>query len=281
MAVTLGAVLALGACAHRTPLVAARPAIPGHYLAGPRQDDPHVPDFATAGWAPFTRQAVAAIALREWRLFGQPVDDDPEGTRPPPLPDEKPERQEGLWQRVGEYWWIGQDPGTREGAWTGKHDDTGAIFPAGQDGNFAWSAAFISYVMRVAGAGPRFPYAESHSTYINLAAAGANAALEALSPQSYAPEIGDLICTGRGRSSSLRFADLPTVAPFPSHCDIVVRVAPGMLTVIGGNVDDAVTMKHVPVTADGFLSGADGVVVDTRYPWFVVIKIRYDPANPS
>jgi hypothetical protein len=265
-----------GACAHRPqPLVTAKPK-PGHYLQGPRVEDPHVPAFANDGWAPFTRQAVVAIALREWRLFGQTVDDDPPETRPIPPPDLKPEREDGLWQRIGEYWWIGQDPDSREVSWTGKHDETGAIFPANEDGNYAWSAAFISYVMRIAGAATRFPYAESHSTYINLAAAGATAAIKAYPPQGIAPSPGDLICTGRGRAAALHFADLPTAAPFPSHCDIVVAKAPGMLTVIGGNIDDSVTEKHVPVTAGGMLAGADGVTVDTRYPWFVVLHVLYD-----
>jgi hypothetical protein len=283
----IAAVLALSACAHRpAPVVAAarvKPP-PGRFLQGPRLDDPHVPAFANDGWAPYTRQAVVAIALREWRLFGQPVDDDPPGSRPPPLPADKPEREEGLWQRVGEYWWIGQDPDSPEVAWTGKHDATGAVFPASEDANYAWSAAFISYVMRIAGAGARFPYSESHSTYINLAAAGANASLRAYPPQTYAPALGDLICEGRGRAASLHFADLPTAAPFPSHCDIVVGVAPGTLSVIGGNVDDAVTEKHVPVTAAGMLAGPDGVPIDTRYAWFVVLRILYDnplPDDPS
>ncbi len=63
----------------------------------------HVPEFASKPYAPFTRADVVAIALREWRLFGQPIDDDPPDTRPPPPPELKPERMAGLWQRVGEY----------------------------------------------------------------------------------------------------------------------------------------------------------------------------------
>ncbi len=276
---SLGLLMAacVGACAHRPlPAVTARPNPPGHVLQGPHVNDPHVPEFANDGWAPFTRQAVVAIALREWRLFGQGVDDDPPETRPIPPPDLKPEREDGLWQRIGEYWWIGQDPDSREVSWTGKHDETGSVFPANKDGNYAWSAAFISYVMRIAGAATRFPYAESHSTYINLAAAGASAGLKAYPPQAIAPAPGDLICTGRGRAVSLRFADLPTAAPFPSHCDIVVAKAPGQLTVIGGNIDDSVTEKHVPVTAQGMLATPNGVPVDTRYPWFVVLHVVYD-----
>jgi hypothetical protein len=275
--------LALAACAHQpAPLLATKPKpAPGRFLQGPRLDDPRVPAFANDGWAPFTRQAVAAIALREWRLFGQNIDDDPPETRPIPPPDLKPEREEGLWQRIGEYWWISQDPDSRQAGWTGKHDETGTIFPAGQDGNYAWSAAFISYVMRIAGAGARFPYSQSHSTYINLAAAGANASLRAYPPQTYAPLQGDLICTGRGRSAKLHFADLPTAAPFPSHCDIVVAVSATQLTVMGGNVDDTVTEKHVPVAPGGMLAGPDGVPADTRYPWFVVVKILYDNPLPT
>jgi hypothetical protein len=43
--------------------------------------------------------------------------------------------------------------------------------------------------------------------------------------------------------------------------------------VIGGNVDDAVTMKHVPVTQDGKLAMPNGQVLDTRYPWMVVLRL--------
>jgi hypothetical protein len=43
------------------------------------------------------------------------------------------------------------------------------VFPASQDANYAWSAAFIDYVMRIAGAGHRFPYSSTHADYINAA----------------------------------------------------------------------------------------------------------------
>jgi hypothetical protein len=240
----------------------------------------HVPDFARRPYVPFNREDAVAIALREWRLFGQPVDDDPPGSRPEPPPELKPEREPGLWQRVGEYWWIGLDSNYSEAAWTGKHDADGTEFPAGQDGNYAWSAAFISYVMRTAGAGPRFPYGISHSDYINV---GAQMALNQTSgyvvvsqaPGVYAPRLGDLICLGRGAAGRLKYSNLPT-GKFPGHCDIVVARAPGELSVLGGNVDDAVTMKHIPTTAAGMIATPDGVAVDTRYPWFVVLKILYD-----
>ncbi len=251
------------------------PKTQGLMAHGPAVVDDHVPPFAAVPWEPFSREAAVAIAQREWRLFGQPIDDDPPDTRPPPPADLKPEREDGLWQRIGEYWWIGQDPYEREVSWTGKHDENGVVFNAGNDSNYAWSAAFISYVMRIAGAGPDFPYSPNHATYINAAVLGTSKVLRAYAPQSYAPMPGDLICLGRGKSASLTFADLPTLTLFPAHCDIVVWAAHAELTVIGGNVDDAVTLKHVPVDTTGLLTGPDGKVLDIRYGWMVVLKVLY------
>lgn len=242
--------------------------------------DAHLPPFARLRYEQLARENVVAIAMREWRLFGQPIDDDPPDTRPEPLPNEKPERLPGLWQRVGEYWWFALEPSNPHASWTGKHDEYGRVFPARRDGDFAWSAAFISYVMRVAGAGSGFPYASSHTTYINLAkemAQGQTAGwiMFAERPESYAPRPGDLICTGRGRAVRLRYDDLPTRHSFPAHCAIVVAGKPGEIAVVGGNVDDAVTLTHVPTTQDGKLATPDGTVVDTRYPWLTVLRINY------
>lgn len=239
----------------------------------------NVPPFARAAYAPFSRADAVAIALREWRLWGMPVDDDPPDSRPAPTLEQKPERAPGLWQRVGEYWWTGQDASNPDASWTGKHDQNGLEFT--NDGNYAWSAAFISYIMRIAGAGGRFPYSPTHSDYINAArdVSLARSGVYAISAEAldvYAPRLGDLICLGRGSSQALTYADLPTRRAFPSHCDIVVGVAPGQLSVIGGNVDDSVTMKHVPVTADGHLSPPGGPPLDTRFSWLTVLRVHYD-----
>ena len=286
-AAALLALALLSGCAHRRgPHDDVQPqsgsanfARPGTARVAITPNDVHVPDFARKPFAPFSRAAAVAIALREWRLFGQPVNDTPPGTLPPPLPDDKPERMQGLWQRVGEYWFEGLDAAALESSWTGKHDAFGLEFPADQDSTYAWSAAFISYVMRIAGAGDRFPYSSVHADYINLArgVTPENPAwvVQALPANGYAPQLGDLICMSRTHNP-VHYEDLPTASMFPGHCDIVVGVNPGQLTVIGGNVDDAVTEKHVPVTADGMLAGVDGTVMDTRYPWFTVLRVLYD-----
>jgi hypothetical protein len=36
----------------------------------------------------------------------------------------------------------------------------------------------------------------------------------------------------------------------PTHCDIVVRAAPGALEAVGGNVRDAVTLSRFPTEAE-------------------------------
>ncbi len=245
--------------------------------------DAHVPPFAKVPFETFSREAVVAIALREWRLFGQHMA-DPDAE---PMRTIKPEREEGLWQRVGEYWWLGLNAGSPERTWTGKHDARGVVFPPDADGDYAWSAAFISYVMRIAGAGQRFPYSADHADYIN---AGRRVSLgqtqawvvSAERVQDYAPKPGDLVCFGRGRAKGLRYEDLPTPKLFPSHCDVVVdTMVPGQISVIGGNVEDSVTMNTVPVTPDGKLATPDGAVLDTRFPWMAVLRLVVEQPVPA
>ena len=226
-----------------------------------------VPDFATKPYVPFNREDAVAIALREWRLFGS-ISDLPGSPEPAVV---KPERAPGLWERVGEYWWLGLGGKGREARWTGRHDDNGRVFPAMNDEHYAWSAAFISYVMRIAGAGERFPYAPNHAAYVNAAASGRSSILIAHAPQAYTPKPGDLMCFGREWASRLRFTDLPTGGFWPGHCAVVVSRQDNTLSVVGGNEEDAVTMDHVTI-------GSDQRLMSVVYPteWPIVIEVRYD-----
>jgi len=225
--------------------------------------------FAQRDFAPFSRASAVAVALDEWRLWGSRVDDD--GDRGYVQNDATmAERQPGLWQRVGEYWWEGMNAGSPEAGWTGKHDAAGRVFPVAVNGQYAWSAAFICYVMRVAGAGEKFPYAPDHAFYINYAARHvAGSLLVAEDPARYAPRLGDLLCYGRGRlGRDLSFADLPTGYSFLGHCSVVVGVAPGFLSEVGGNVEDAVEMTHVRLNAAG-------LVDDPSEHWLAVLRVTY------
>ncbi len=229
--------------------------------------------FAQRDFAPFSRASAVAVAMDEWRLWGSRVDDD--GDRGYVQTDATMgERRPGLWQRVGEYWWEGMNAGAPEAGWTGKHDALGQVFPVAVNGAYAWSAAFICYVMRIAGAGKNFPYAPDHAFYINYAARAAEGMvrdplLVAEDPARYTPRLGDLLCYGRGRlGRDLSFSDLPTGYSFLGHCSIVVGVAPGVLSEVGGNVEDAVAMTHVK------LDGA-GLVDDGSEHWLAVLRVMY------
>ncbi len=231
-----------------------------------------IPDFAAKPFEPFNREDAVAIALGEWRLFGSLVED---GTITA-MPREKLERAPGLLERVGEYWWLGLGGRTRQAHWTGKHDETGHVFPPGDDETYAWSAAFISYIMRIAGAGNRFPYAPNHATYVNAAAAGRSPILKAQAPERYAPRPGDLLCHGREWAAGLRFSDLPTSYLWPGHCAIVVARRGGMLSIVGGNEDDAVMLSQVVTQADGSLQSVAPPTTAEPTRWPIVIEVLYD-----
>ncbi len=274
-------VLALAACARPPKAVH-----PGALVGAPsvsactaQVDDAQDPPFIRQCFGTFDRASAVAIAVAEWRAWGQVVYDEDPTTEGPVDPDTKAERQPGFWQRVGLYWWVGMNESNPSAGWTGEHDATGNLFAPEEDGEYAWSAAFISFVMRLAGAGPSFPYSESHSVYINAAFEETQNhlgqyAIQAEPPDAYAPAIGDLICFGRNGAATLTYADLPA-GRFTGHCGIVVEKLPDQISMIGGNVQDAVALTHVPVTDQGMLATADGTVLDTRYPWLVVIRVAY------
>ncbi len=261
---TLAVLLPAGCTSGPGPAVTA-----GGIQLNPVPADAQVPDYAKRPYEPFSRVNAIAIALREWRAWGMRVNDAPPGSEIAGAL--RADRDAGLWQRVGDYWWLGQNALSVGSSWTGRYGDFGVPY---QGASPAWSAAFISYIMRTAGAGDRFPYSPLHATYINAAAQG-NAIVQAQAPELYPPQPGDLICYGRRGAERLRLADLPAPS-FYGHCDLVVGADPGLLTVVGGNVSAGVTEKHVPLAPTGTIAGPDGAPVDPRYPWFVVLRVNYD-----
>jgi hypothetical protein len=253
---------ALAACTSAPP---AKP--PASHLDG-------APPFMRQGYTPYSRDAAVAVAMREWKAWGAPVHDEPPGSLPPPREEDKLERQEGYWQRVGEYWWTTLGPTRPEAGWTGRHAAGGMGFPASRDGDYAWSAAFIRYVLYSAGAGTRLPPGLAHSTFIRAARdTPQSVRMRAHALAAYAPQPGDLVCYGRASARPMQLNSLPD--NFPAHCDIVVATTAGSIAVIGGNVADAVSLKNVPTDERGRLG--DGTrAYDTRYPWFTVIQVDYE-----
>jgi hypothetical protein len=163
---------------------------------------------------------------------------------------------------VGEYWKFGLNMTGIDGRTT-FHDAKGKPFRP------AWSAAFISFIMRKSGAGDAFFYHEGHIHYVVKAirdakAGSTTAKFLGRDPNIQAPKVGDLINAGRGTAKTVRFSNvLSKYGPkpvdkgnfLPSHSDIVIDVdrVKKKLTTIGGNVDDTVGKKTWDLKIDGTL----------------------------
>ncbi len=183
------------------------------------------------------------VATQEWDFFGRTTIVNGSITN-----RGFSEIDEGYWQRVGDYW--------LEGTGTNK---------TGLDRDWAWSAAFISWVMKEAGAGANFVYSIRHSDYIteaiaNRKAGQTNAPFVGYRLDEVAPEVGDLVCYARET-----WVNYDTTGNYPSHCDIVTAVRSSQIDVIGGNVSHSVTKKTVNIDDQG-------LVDDPYHRWFTVIK---------
>jgi len=168
---------------------------------------------------------------------------------------------------VGEYWKVGVKISNIDGKTTFQ----------GAKGPFrpAWSSAFVSFIMRKAGAGDNFLYSEAHIHYVVQALRDAkqpNSTAKFLGrdPETHKPKVGDIINAGRAESKGVRFNTvLKKYGPNPvpkgnfmsSHSDIVIEVADGKLFTIGGNVEvDTVGKKEWKLTKDGTLTKGTSLI---------------------
>lgn len=130
----------------------------------------------------------------------------------------------------------------------------------------AWSAAFISYVMKKSGAGKHFPYSSSHSTYITAAIKNRKEdnknRFKGYRPSEQKVEVGDLVCYPR--QSGVGY---DTTGAFLSHCDIITKVRAFEADSVGGNVSQSVSKTMVPLTKDGFIDKSKD-----KKGYFVIIK---------
>lgn len=110
--------------------------------------------------------------------------------------------------------------------------------------NEAWSAAFISYIMKMSGAGDNFKYSNSHSVYIRDAIKNRKAnnknPFKGYEPNEVKVSKGDLVCYARQKG-----VGYDTTGAYKSHCDIVVDVKGDKATTIGGNVSNSVSKTIV------------------------------------
>jgi len=147
-----------------------------------------------------------------------------------------------------------------------------------------WSAAFISYVMRKAGAGNAFAYASAHTRYIATAKKAAIAQdtskFWAYEISTVKPEVGDLVCRDRppktgAPCAGTNFANVDKGGI--SHSDIVVEVGSDYIAVLGGNTgqsypnhgkgQDTVGQRKIKLNQQGFVLATQGTC-----PYFAIVK---------
>ncbi len=191
------------------------------------------------------KQQSLTLLEQEWSFFGRQTMD----TQCVITHSGHKEDEPGFYQRVGKYW---QEA-------LGEHLD-------GRD-DVPWSAAFVSWIMKIAGVGNRFHYAAAHSSYISKAINDRihhNAASYFLGYRlnEYKVQPGDLVC--RARQSGIDYDHQHGGAYF-SHGDIVVAVRDNEIDVIGGNVSNSVTKRTLKLDAQGFLT-------DNSARYFAVIE---------
>jgi hypothetical protein len=182
--------------------------------------------------AGFHDRAVA-VAAAEWEFFGS----NTQKLGGTPDHDGHKETEDGWYQRVGEYW----------------ADGTATHGIDGRNTDWYWSATFISWVAKKAGAGTRFRYSRQHSVYISQAIRDRqNQRVEAgywcfrLSEEP--PAVGDIVCWSREDGVDY---DHQKSGDYAGHSDYVVAVRENEVDIIGGNVGNSVTKR--PLALEGGL----------------------------
>jgi hypothetical protein len=141
-----------------------------------------------------------------------------------------------------------------------------------------WSAVFVSYLMRTAGAGPAFRYSAAHQTYIRAARRNrlrgdSSSRFWAFRASEVAPRVGDLVCAAR-MNSGATYDNIGDPTSRATHCDVVTEVRPGRIRVIGGNVCQTVGEKWLRTLPDGRLN-----LTGPQSRFFAVIRCRSATAH--
>jgi hypothetical protein len=150
-----------------------------------------------------------------------------------------------------------------------------------------WSAVFISWVMRRAGA-TGFRFSRGHYVYVaaakkNRIGLNTSSPFWAFRPGEVVPQVGDLICLSRSNSGAT-YDNIDDGQSRATHCDIVTEVRPGSLRTIGGNVNQNVDAKSVLTHPDGKVR-TDG----TQARIYAIVRCRGNivstqvptPSNPG
>jgi N-acetyl-anhydromuramyl-L-alanine amidase AmpD/lysozyme family protein/endonuclease/exonuclease/phosphatase family metal-dependent hydrolase len=143
-------------------------------------------------------------------------------------------------------------------------DEIGIDRPDSID-DFAWSATFISWCIKAAGATPtEFKFSPTHAVFVRAAIANAdaeNGMFRARPVEAYAPKLGDLIHRNRN-GGTITYKQARTRSNYESHSAIVVELAEHngsrFAVTIGGNEGNSIRRKRVPLTSDGHVQQSSG-----------------------
>ena len=175
------------------------------------------------------------------------------------------ETEDPQFLRVGDYWRaVGQPFNGRTLNADGKRPP--------------WSSAFISFVLKEAGAGDRFKYSVAHCHYFQDFVERAGSALyEALPATEAIPKVGDIVHYGRGSAEQHDFAAAREAygadSFYSSHSSIVVEVDQEKreIKTIGGNESDSVAERTYPLDANGHLKPRR--TANRTLPWIGVLRL--------
>ena len=263
-------------------------------------------DWPPAAGTSYTAAAIVRTACQEHKAWLQPFIDvdgrlasmtvtEAERSR---LADDTP-----AWQRVARYW---RESGTLSalGAYPGAQSCMAAPGERMTDNDCRaflidnpWSAAFISWVMQRAGV-PGFRTSASHFDYVRAARKDVAASpYRFVEPMSAKLETGDMLCyvrTGRvyGHEGLAKAID-GTATSLPMHCDLIVAAVDGKAYAVGGNVQQAVTLRMLRLDAQGRLSdlpmrGSSDTSCSpdapmqcnlNRQDWVALLKLKSDPVQ--
>ncbi|MET0755397.1 MAG: DUF2272 domain-containing protein [Pseudoxanthomonas sp.] len=263
------------------------------------------PRIGQQTFAPDAATRIAALACHEHALWYRPfIDRNGRIASSTIMEGEAAVLDDGqseAWRRVARYWQesgvlrqVGQLPGAVD-----CESAAFGIYPSPGCRGFVidnpWSAAFVSWVMRKA-ALPGFRASASHITYVRDAyQRPESSAYQFVDPAHARPAGGDLLCYARNGSRVYGYAGLLSLvasgsAGLEMHCDIVVAVNPGndsTAYLIGGNVQQGVTMRLLPLNRNGEFwglpqrGGASLCAPDNeaacnfnRQDWAVLLKLK-------
>ena len=157
------------------------------------------------------------------------------------------ENQEPLMSRIPAYWAA-----------------TGNKFPGVQE---AWSAVFISWCVKEAGAGAsdfKFSAAHAQFVYAAIRKPQESAGFVGRKIADYAPKVGDILHNNRaGNAYDFEFAS--NTRSYFSHAAIIIEVgadnAGAYLRTIGGNEGNSVGLHEVRLTPKGLVRNVGGLYI--------------------